>query len=284
MATPRQINQPYVTSILKENLIHYAGNSWLEINPGEAELILVGEYVSDDEATEMMRDPISPDISSPIGDTPVSDEFRIAEIDSYRGSYLALTFTGKMEDGSRKILYDGTTRSESTGSGNVRTFVKMTSEKEVLYDLYFTGVNESPLSAFRNAPNLSTFSTSSLLPQFLAKRIGGISIISGTSFRGNSAYKRKPQMGISAKFSGFSYGQHRDLLEGVENTRTHIATSLNSAKFTQGPIKVRFFSGSNTVDPTLTTSINLSPTAVIERPYFDVDPPTGSFDTLIVTL
>jgi hypothetical protein len=284
MATPRQKNQPYVTSILKENLIHFAGNSTLEINPGEAELILIGEYVSDGEVVEMMRDPVSPDVTLAIGDTPVSDDFRIAEIDSYRGSYLALTFTGKMSDGTRRVLYDGTVRSDSTGSGNVKAFVKMVSDEEILYDSYFTGVNESPLSAFRNASNLSTVPISSLFPQALAKRIGGIPIYSGTIFRGNAAYKRKPQTGVSAKFSAFSYGQFKDLLEGVENTKTHTVTRLNAARFNQGPIKVRFFSGSDAIDPSLTTSINISPTAIVETPYFDVEPPSGSFDTLIVTL
>jgi len=284
MATPRSKNRPYTTSIFKENLIHFAGNSFLEIRPGDAELILVGEYVSDDEASEIMRDPISADISIPVGDTPVVDDFRIAEIDSYRGSYLALTFTGEMSDGNRRVAYDGTVRSTSGSSGNVRSFVKMASGEEILYDPYFSGVNESPLSAYRNAPNLPSVPISSLISNRIASIVGGIPIYSGTIFRGNSAFKRKPAIGISAKFSGFSYGQHKDLLQGVDNTRTYMLDSPNSSKFSPSPVTVRFFSGVSPAIPSFTDSVNITADYTITAPYFDVDPPSGSFDSLIVTL
>jgi predicted DNA-binding helix-hairpin-helix protein len=114
-------------------------------------------------------------------------------------------------------------------------------------------------------------------------KVGGIPIYSGSMFRGNAAYKRKPQIGVSAKFSGFSYGQFTDMIQGVENTKTYTVSSPSAAHFEHGPVKVRFFSGSSPIDATLTESINLSPTSIVDTPYFDIES-TGSLGGLIVTL
>ena len=280
----RKLNEPYVASVLKEALIHFAGNSYLQVLPGDAEIILVGEYVSDEEGLQITRDPVSNDITTPIGDYPVTDEFRTAETDAYKGSYLSLTFTGNMSSGTRRVLYDGAERNESSVSGTIRSFVRVTNTSEVLYDQFFSGVNESPVSAIRNAPNLSTVPSSSLFSKILASRIGGISIQSGTFFRGKPAFKRKPAIGISAKFSPFTYGQMKDLIGGVENTRTYQIDKPNSSKTSNGPLFVRFVSGGEKVDPSQTNSVNLTTRGIIQEPFFDIDPPTGSLDTLIVTL
>lgn len=280
----RKQNEPYVAPILKEALIHFAGNSYLQVLPGEAEIILVGEYVSDETGLQVLRDPVSNEITIPVGDYPVTDEFRTAEVDAYKGTYLSLSFTGNMFSGTRRVLYDGASRDENSVSGTVRSFVRATNTAEVLYDQYFSGVNESPASAIKNAPNLSTVASSSLFSKGLATRIGGISIQSGSFFRGKPAFKRKPTMGISAKFSPFSYGQMKDLIGGVENTRTYRIDKPNSSRTSNGPLLVRFVSGNVRVDPSQTNSVNLTTRGIILEPFFDIEPPTGSLDTLIVTL
>jgi hypothetical protein len=284
--TPRSKYNAFNTSILRERLLHFAGNSYLQILPGDAEIILVGEYVSDDEAIQLQRDPVSTDISIPVGNDYVLDDFRVAEVDSYVGSYLSLTFTGSMDDGTRRAIFDAAVRTGSQDPGNVRSTVKAVSPSIVSFDEYMTGVNDSPGPSSRNAPGNSTVPANPFGwggPD-LPKIIGGVQIASQSFFRsaiGN--FRRKPKIGIAANLSPVSHGQLKDLIKGPVNTKTYDVSRPHGGQFDNAPLLVKFVVSGNVVPPAQTTSQNISPTGIVENPFFDGQAVSRETDELIVT-
>lgn len=288
--TPREKYHAFASPILKENIIHFAGNSYLQILPGDAEIILVGEYVSEDEPIGIARDPVSNDISLPLGDGPVLDEFRVAEVETYRGTYLALVFTGSFQDGDRRAVYDASNRmfdEDAEAFPSVRSTVKAVSEKSIVYDIFMSGVNDSPGPEVRNSPTNKNVPASPFPAGGIAltKIIGGVRVAS-QSFRfrnDNWSFRRKPRIGVSAELSPFSHGQPKDLIKGPINTKTYDITSPHGASGEEGPVKVKFY-----VTGTLTTGIqtnsqNVSSTAEVTTPYIDGHSNSRETDELIVT-
>lgn len=284
--TPRQKYNSFNVPILRERLLHFAGNSYLQILPGDAEIILIGEYVSDDEAVNPGRDPVSNDVSIPVGDSFVLDDFRVAEVESYVGSYLSLTFTGSMDDGTRRAIFDGAVRTGSQDPGNVRSTVKAVSPNIVNFDEFMTGVNDSPGPTSRNAPSSPTVPVNPFGwgGEDLPKIVGGVQVASQSFFRGTVGnFKRKPRIGLAANLNPNSHGQFKDLIKGPINTKTYDVSKPHGGQFNDGPLTVKFIVTGTIVPPSQTTSQNISPTGIVENPYFDGHAVSRETDELIVT-
>jgi hypothetical protein len=274
---PRKNVQPFVNPIMRETLPHYSGNSYLRIMHGEAEIILIGEYLTDGNGRQVTRGTFSDDFTQVVGDSFIVDGFDVAESDSLYGTYLSEILTGSIFSGNRGVAIDGATRNAKSGS-NVQRFVKMSSDSSLIHDLFFSGVNESPASAFRNAPEPSSFVSTPL-----DKIIGGKTESSGSFFRGKSALKRKPAIKLSAYFRTNHWGFFSDLVEGVENTKTYEVGSPGSGLVSSAAVKVRFVTGSMATDGANTTSQNISKTSEVVTPYVDGESNSREIDTMIVT-
>jgi len=288
--TPREKYNAFSSPIFKENIIHFAGNSYLQVLPGDAEIILVGEYVSDDEAAGIARDPVSQDITIPLGDGPVLDEFRVAEIETYNGTYLALVFTGSFQDGDRRVAHDSSDRTFSQGSEsfqNVRSTIRAVSEDSIVYDTFMSGVNDSPGPEVRNSPTSVTVPVSPFPVGGIAltKIIGGVRVASQSFHMGTWSFRRKPRIGVSAELSPFSHGQVKDLIKGPINTKTYDITSPHGAIGDEGPVKVKFYVSGSLTTGMDTNSQNVSATAEVTTPYVDghSNSRNQDIDSLIVT-
>lgn len=286
--TPRSKYNAFAAPIFKENLIHFAGNSYLQILPGDAEIILVGEYIADDEAKQISRDPVSDDISIPIGSDPVLDDFRIAEVDTYRGTYLALVFTGDFTSGTRQAIYDTTTKRYSAGNElypGLKSTIRAVSEDEIVYDMYMSGVNDSPGPEVRNSPTSVTVPVTPFgvggIP--LTRIVGGIRVASQSLHRGAWSFKRKPRIGLAVELNPFGHGQAKDLIKGPINTKTYDITSPHGAIGTSAPVSVKFYVTGTLTSGLQTTSQNVSETAEVNTPYIDGQSVSREVDELIVT-
>lgn len=266
MAQPRKSQQPFITQILKDRIGHYSGNSYLRILHGEAEIILMGEYIVDDAGKNVNRNSFSSNISQVIGNDFSFDQYDIEEDESYRGTYLADFVTGSILDGTREIAYDRSIRSSEVNS-NFSRFVKATSSEEVLYDFYFSGSNESPASSFRNNPVPSGF-----ISNPLQEILGGVSIASGSFFRGKAAFKTKPAIPVSAKLNPRHHGFVSDIFEGTENTRLFNIQNPDSRNTLSSPVRVNFVFENQVIKPSIatrTSNQNISPTSEVNTPYID---------------
>ena len=247
---------PAVQPILKENIWHHAGSSYLRILSGEAELILIGDYVQNESAAVITRTSILPGTTL-IGDELITDEFDIAESDALNGTYRSDILTGTIGGVfERAVAFNGANRNGISGS-NVQRWYKVSSDHVVNSDLYFSGINESPNSAFKNSPNLSTQIVNPFAPI-----LGGISIASGSFFRGQPANKRKPSSFVSAYYNPKKYGQFRHLIEGIPYTQFYNLQQGGNKGKMKPPISISFQSGSN-------SSQNLSKNSKIDGPFFD---------------
>ena len=263
LTQPRRNVQAFINGILRETLSYYAGNSYLRVLPGEAEIILIGEYLSNNTGKQVSRNSYSDDLTQVVGNEFITDQFDNAEKDAFLGTYLAETVTGSIFDGTRQVAYDSSTIYAPAGS-NVPRFVKVVDAGIVNSDFYFRGINESPASAYRNAPQEITFVTSSV--QF---QVGGLSEPSGSFFRGSAALKRKPAIGVSAYLRMNHHGYFFDILEGVENTRHFEIAKTGGAKFLNSPVVARFVSGGSPVLSQSTSCQNISRTGVNNTPFVD---------------
>ena len=247
---------PAVQPILKENIWHHAGASYLRILSGEAELILIGDYVQNESAAVITRTSILPGTTL-IGDELITDEFDIAESDALNGTYRSDILTGTIGGiFERAVAFDGASRNNASGS-NVQRWYKVSSDHVVNSDLYFSGINESPNSAFKNSPNLPAQIVNPLAPI-----LGGVSIASGSFFRGQPANKRKPSSFVSAYYNPKKYGQFRHLIEGIPYTQFYNLQQGGNKGKMKPPISITFESGSN-------SSQNLSKNSKIDGPFFD---------------
>lgn len=129
----------FINSVLKEQIWHYAGNSYMRILPGSAELILVGDYISNGEKIEKVRKINSPNISTIIGNDPVFDQYDNAEVSAYVGTYQSQVITGSMSNNTRAVDYDAASRVDSR-SGTVGRFVVASNSTISLLDQYISGV------------------------------------------------------------------------------------------------------------------------------------------------
>ena len=247
---------PAVQPILKENIWHHAGASYLRILSGEAELILIGDYVQNESAAVITRTSILPGTTL-IGDELITDEFDVAESDALNGTYRSDILTGTIGGiFERAVAFDGASRNNSSGS-NVQRWYKVSSDHVVNSDIYFSGINESPNSAFKNSPNLPAQIVNPLAPI-----LGGVSIASGSFFRGQPANKRKPSSFVSAYYNPKKYGQFRHLIEGIPYTQFYNLQQGGNKGKMKPPISITFESGSN-------SSQNLSKNSKIDGPFFD---------------
>jgi hypothetical protein len=260
---PRGNQTPFVSPIMRERLPHYSGNSWLRILHGEAEIILIGEYLADGSGKQITRGSFSDDMTQVVGDSFVVDQFDNAESDALYGTYLSDIVTGTFKSGDRGVSADGASRTATAGS-NVQRYVKLTSDSVVLHDLFFSGVNESPASAHRNAPEPFGF-----VRNPFERILGGVSIASGSFFRGRAALKRKPAVKVSAYFRSNHWGYFSDLVQGVENTKTYELGDPGRGKIENSPVIVRFVSGVDPAIPVQTSSQNISKTSAVDTPYVD---------------
>jgi len=286
--TPREKYHAFASPILKENIIHFAGNSYLQVLPGDAEIILVGEYVSDDEPVGITRDPVSDDITIPVGDGPVLDEFRVAEVDSYMGTYLALVFTGSFQDGDRRAVYDASSRKYTDDAEffpGLKSTIRAVSDQDIVYDMFMSGVNDSPGPEVRNSPADVTVPESPFLAGGipLTKLIGGVRVASQSFHMGTWSFKRKPRIGISAELNPFKHGQLHDLIKGPINTKTYDISNPHGAQGNEGPVKVKFYITGTLTTGIQTTSQNVSATAEVNTPYIDGQSVSREVDELIVT-
>lgn len=265
--------EPFINGILREILSHYAGNSYLRVLPGEAEIILVGEYVKLDNGKEVSRTSISEDISIVIGEDFPTDQFDISEKDAFLGTYTAEDVQGSIFDDTRRVLYD--TAIQSSGDPGVgfnkkssktsfKRFVKASNDGIINSDFYFKGINESPASAFKNAPQVTSF-----VEDPIHFEIGGATEESGSFFRGEAALKRKPAIGVSIYLNPKHHGYLSDLFYGIENTKQFNVGKIGSSKFVRPPIGVRFVSGSQDIPPLSSSSQNISKTGAVDTPFID---------------
>jgi hypothetical protein len=261
--TPRPKTTPFVSPIMRETLPHYSGNSYIRIMHGEAEIILIGEYLSDGNGKQVTRSSVSEDMTQIVGDSFIVDQFDNAESDALYGTYLAEIITGSFRFGNRGVSVDGSTRNSSAGN-NVQRYVKMSSDSSVLHDLFFSGVNESPATAFRNAPEPTGYPSS-----VLDRIVGGRSYASGSFFRGSAALKRKPAIKVSAYFRSNHWGYLSDIVQGVENAKTYELDNPGGSRIETSPVKVRFVSGESGELPIRTSSQNISKTSAVDTPYVD---------------
>jgi hypothetical protein len=119
-----------VDSILKNNIWHYAGNSYLRVLPGNAELLLIGDYIKDDSRSLNNKKINSSNISTVIGDNFISDQFETSEADAYAGTYISQNFDGSMALGTRGVVSDDAIRSQTSG-GTIKPF-KVVENKNIL--------------------------------------------------------------------------------------------------------------------------------------------------------
>jgi len=129
----------FVNPILKEQIWHYAGNSYMRILPGSAEMILIGDYIRDGEKVEMIRTINSSNMSTTIGNDPVLDQYDNAEVSAYVGTYQSQVITGTMSNNTRGVDYDAALRVDSR-SGTVGRFVVASNDSISLLDQYVSGV------------------------------------------------------------------------------------------------------------------------------------------------
>lgn len=262
----RKSQQPFINQVLKDRIGHYSGNSYLRILHGEAEIILMGEYVVDDLGKNLNRNSFSSEISQVIGNDFSFDNYDVEEDESYRGTYLADFVTGSIFDGTRGIDFDRAIRSSQVNS-NFTRFVRVTSPEEVIYDFYFSGSNESPSSAFRNNPVPPGFVSNPL-----QNVLGGVSISSGSFFRGRAAFKIKPAIPVSARLNPRHHGFRSDIVEGTENTRLYNIQNPDSRNTLSSPVRVNFVFENQVIRPvtaTRTSNQNISPTSEVNTPYVD---------------
>jgi hypothetical protein len=135
----REPQTAMINSILKNEIWHYAGNSYLRILPGSAELLLVGNYIREDTKVEYSKNIKSTNISNVIGDSLISDRFENSEFDAYVGTYITQNLTGSIFDGSRQITSDDAQRTSSSG-GTIRLFKNSISDNVFILDQFLSGV------------------------------------------------------------------------------------------------------------------------------------------------
>ena len=243
---------PAAQPILKEEIWHHAGASYLRILGGEAELILIGDYLQDSKPSGISRTTFVPGVTH-IGDQKKLDTFDIIESDYMLGTYRSNIMNGKFPN--RYVADDGSRRNNSSGA-NIKRFYTVFSDSFINYDFYFNGMNESPNSAFRNRPDNG-------IPIPSRDKIGGESEPAKYNFRGQSATKAKPTIFISANYNPNSYGQFRDLFEGIPYTQFY-DLNLGSVKGQPKPVVENSFIGTP-------VSGNLSPYSRVDTPFFDED-------------
>ena len=243
---------PAVQPILKEEIWHHAGASYLRILGGEAELILIGDYLENSKASNISRTNFIPGVTQ-IGDYKKLDSFDIVEPDYLLGTYRSNIMAGNFPN--RYVADDGSRRNNSSGA-NIKRFYTVSSDSSINFDFYFNGLNESPNSAFRNRPDNG-------VPEPSRDRIGGASEPAKYRFRGDSATKAKPAIFISANYNPNSYGQFRDLFEGIPYTQFY-DINLGGVKGQPKPAVENSFIGTP-------VSGNLSPYSRVDTPFIDKD-------------
>lgn len=124
----RVFQQAYCNPILKETIWHYAGNSYLKILPGQAELLLVGDYLKDNNSKERNRTINSNNVSIVIGDDPVLDQVESTEVEGFRSTMAAQKVEGNIFDNTRKVIKDTAIRSSGSDGGSIGSFDILCSE------------------------------------------------------------------------------------------------------------------------------------------------------------
>lgn len=252
--------------ILRERIGHYSGNSYLRVMHGNAEIILIGEYVADDRGRENPRTNLSSEISQVIGEEYPVDQYDIAEGEAYLGTYLSEFVSGNFFDGTRRVIAERAKRSIESGL-NFSRFVRATSTEDIIFDLYYNGVNESPASAFRNAPTPPGYQNK---PG--AGKAGGVPVNGILFFRGQPALLRKPSIATSARLNPRHHGYYSDLVFGVENTRLYKVSEPGAASTLLSPVNVSFVIDGEIISPENSTDTelsNLSSTGEVSKPFFD---------------
>jgi hypothetical protein len=128
-----------INPILKNQIWHYAGNSYLRVLPGSAQLLLVGNYIREDNKIEYNRSKQFPDVTTVIGNDLITDQYENAEYDAYAGTYITQNFGGDIFDGTRKIISDDALRNSSSG-GTIKLFKNLTNNKILILDQFISGV------------------------------------------------------------------------------------------------------------------------------------------------
>lgn len=256
----------FANPILRERIGHYSGNSYLRVMHGDAEIILIGEYVADDRGRENARTALSSEISQVIGEEYPVDQYDIAEGEAYLGTYLSEFVTGNIFDGTRKVIAERANRSIESGI-NFSRFVRATSSEDIVFDFYYRGLNESPASAFRNAPTPLGYTNK---PG--AGSAGGVPVDGILFFRGRPALLRKPSILTSVRLNPRHHGYYSDIVYGVLNTRLYRVSEPGAAETLLSPVNVSFVVDNNVIAPEdaeQTTLSNLSPTGEVNNPFFD---------------
>ena len=132
-------NEAFINQVLKEKIWHYAGNSYMRILPGDAEIILIGDYTRDNKTKEKNRPISSTLVSTIVGDEFVSDGYDNSETSAYVGTYQSQIITGSMFDNTRGVAYEAAARGE-TNAGTIGKFVSLSINSISLLDQYISGV------------------------------------------------------------------------------------------------------------------------------------------------
>ena len=255
--------EPFINPILREQIVHYAGNSYLKILPGPAEIILFGDFMSDQRPRTIDRLSVSDALETLYTDVDY-DTYDVSEIDALRGTYHSIEYTGSFFAGTRGMAKG---QVGTFSFATVKKFVKLSSDSLVLSDLFFSGVNEGPISAVRNSPNAVGETLSQL--SSLSSVLGGVSIPFALYSRGQPANKRKPKITASACFRVDRYGMAADMLSPVSDTVYHDLSRVASPRGLTSPIRATFVSGSTIVSGSQTQSKNTSRTATITTPFIE---------------
>ena len=125
---PRAQQNAFINPILMENIFHYAGNSYMRILPGDAELIFIGDYIRDGSPVSRNRSIESDDITTSIGDEFIHDQIRLSERDSMVGTYASQRFSGDMLDGTRGVSEDVS----QSGINTVKKYSQLVSDDEFI--------------------------------------------------------------------------------------------------------------------------------------------------------
>jgi hypothetical protein len=135
----REPQKAMINPIIKNDIWHYAGNSYIRVLPGEAQLLLIGDYIKDERKIEYSKTKRSPNISVVIGENLISDKFETSEYDAYAGTYITQNFTGNIFDETRQISSDDAVRTSNSG-GTIKLFKVSNNRTIRVLDQFLSGV------------------------------------------------------------------------------------------------------------------------------------------------
>ena len=137
---------PFINPILREQIWHYSGNSYMRILPGKAEIILVGDYVNNGSKILRNRDVLSPDISTIVGDDPIMDTYENSETDAYFSTMHSQVFAGVVsrngdENNWTRVVVKDNAEKGAPDIHTMKRYFQASSDSLFIADLYLSGAS-----------------------------------------------------------------------------------------------------------------------------------------------